>query len=132
MNDNNFKEDMKQFRIEQLKKLIPELTAIRERKAGRRLFLVFIGMYIITAILFWQINKDKTGDIALFFLMPLIISIVLIIISYIVCSLSFGKNQHEAMIIEKLKTELYVLADSPEDSYDMLLEISKIRSYYKK
>jgi hypothetical protein len=131
MNDNNFKEDMKQFRIEQLKKLIPELTAIRERKAGRRLFLVFIGMYIINATLFWQLTKDNIDDIALFFLIPLIISVVLMIISYIVCSLSFGKNQHEAMIIEKLKTELYVLSDTPEAPGDMLQEINKIRSFLK-
>lgn len=132
MNDNNFKEDMKQFRIEQLKRLIPELTTIREKKARRRILLVFIGMYVVIAFLFFQINSGKIDSVALFFIAPLIISILLMIISYIICSLSFSKNQHERMIIEKLKTELYVLSDIPEAPGDMLHEIDKIRSYYHK
>ncbi len=124
------KDDMKDFRIEQLKRLIPELESIREKKASRRILLVFVGVYIITAIIFLKMNEDNDYDIWLLFFAPLIISVVLMFASYIISSLSFSRNQHEEMIIEKLKTELYVLSDTPEAPGDMLHEIDHIRNSF--
>jgi fatty-acid desaturase len=124
------KDDMKDFRIEQLKRVIPELESIREKKSGRRLLIVFIGVYIITTIIFLKINEGNTTNIWLLLFVSLLFSCLLMFVTYIINSLTFGKNQHEAMIIEKLKTELYVLSDTPESPGDMLQEISKIRNSF--
>ena len=124
------KNDMKDFRIEQLKRLIPELEARREQKAGRRILLLFIGIYIITTIMLLKIIEDDADDIWLLFLVSLSMSFALMFVIYAVASVTFCKNNHEAMIIEKLKTELYVLSDIPEDSCDMLHEIDKIRNSF--
>lgn len=130
MNDNtNLKEELKEFRIERLRKLILELTAIREKKVSRRLLFVFIAIYIIS---FFCLLKSHIFDDAFYLtlLFPLIISLLLITISYIIGFFSFFKNQHEAMIIEKLKTELATLTDESESDIDMLLEIGKIRDFF--
>ena len=125
---NNTTDEMKEFRIDSLKKLIPELIERREKKASKRLIIVFVTIYLLSFIFLLKFDKFRNDIIGLF-LLPVIISVSLIFISYIIGFVSFFKNQHETMIIEKLKTELATLSNKPEEDIDMLIEIGKIRSF---
>lgn len=124
-NNKSSKDDMKEYRIESLKRLIPELVERKEKKAGQRLLLVFVVLFVIAATILFAIKIETHFLITL--LLALIVAVVLMILSFIISSLSFSKNMHEAMIIEKLKTELYALTNDSCEARDMLLEIDKIR-----
>lgn len=117
-------EEVKEFRIEQLERLIPELVERVEKKSGRRLLIAYLVISAVSAFLLWKIDGDML--FSLFF--SLIIGVVVMIITYIIGSLTFFKNIEERMIIEKLITELNVLNGQHED---LSTEIHKIRgSFY--
>lgn len=125
-NNKSSKDDMKEYRIESLKRLIPVLIERKEKKEGQRLLLVFVALFVIAAAILFAIKIETHFLITLF--LALIISAALMILSYIISSLSFFITLHENMIIEKLKTELYTLTDDGCEAGDMLLEIDKIRN----
>lgn len=116
-------EELKEFRVEHLEKLIPELVERVEKKSGRRLLIAYLVISAVSAFLLWKID----GDILFSLFFSLIIGVVVMIITYIIGSLTFFKNIEDRMIIEKLITELNVLNGQHED---LSTEIHKIRDSF--
>ena len=114
------------IRIDNLRKTIIELSEHCAKKSLKRLLL---AIAIFSMILICIMSASANGLKDFLHLIPLsvVFSVTLLFVSYCISSFTFVKTKHETMIIEKLKTELSILTNEPEQGIDMALEIGKLR-----
>jgi hypothetical protein len=118
-------DDLIAMRIDTLKTIIPELIEKRERRASLRLIIVCVGLFLISAYV--TIFGLKL-DIWFGLFAALIITGINLFITAVLNAICFGRNSHDALIIEKLKTEYFTLTGTRnQEDYDMTLEVSKIK-----
>lgn len=121
-------EKYKKDRIESLERLIPEMQECRDRHCTRRMLIAFV---VIFGIMVHVLHRTLLAfaPLGMLLLLSLVSTFGLIFISYVISYFTFSKASHEALVIEKMITEYYLLTKGYDDSIDWLIEIGKLRDF---
>lgn len=115
-------------RIKSLEKLIPEMLECRNRHFKRRMLITLIVVFGIT-IHVLHLTLLASAPLGILLLLSLVSTFGLVFISYVISSFTFLNACHEALVIEKMITEYYLLTKGYDDSIDWLIEIGKLRDF---
>ena len=121
-------EEYKKNQTESLERLIPEMQECRDRHCTRRMLIAFVVIFVIMVYILHR-TLLASALLGMLLLLSLVSTFGLIFISYVISSFTFSKASHEALVIEKMITEYYLLSKGYDDSIDWLIEIGKLRDF---